>query len=546
MSPFRKSSEPPHDRSPEERERARAERAARRVRRERGSAAGVDPFADPATQEPLEPQPVDFPFDALPPPPPYDATVETSPPLAEEAPAAPVPPEPEEVFPDADDEIEPDTELYAPDPPASLEVDAMNGADATPAPGARGGRARLGPVRRPRLPHGTPLPRTRRQLPPPPPPRTRARAPRPPKPPRLPRTPRIPRSFTRGPGRAFAAVLAVGGLLALWLLLSLFQPFKGDGEGEVGVRIPAGASADQIGDLLADRDVVSSGFFFSLRAALAGKRSELRSGTIRLARGMSYGAALDALTTAPKAAATFKVTLPEGRSRREMAPLAEQAGVRGSYIKAARSSPTFDPSDYRAPKRPHSLEGFLFPATYELRKGATARRLVDEQLKAFRANFGKVSLRYARRKNLTAYDVLIIASMVEREAQVARERPLIAAVIYNRLHDRMPLGIDATLRYRLNNWTSPLKASELRTPSAYNTRLRQGLPPMPIGNPGLASIRAAAAPARVSYLFYVVKPGTCGRHAFSSTDAQFQRDVARYNAARAQRGGRSPTTCPSG
>jgi UPF0755 protein len=116
-------------------------------------------------------------------------------------------------------------------------------------------------------------------------------------------------------------------------------------------------------------------------------------------------------------------------------------------------------------------------------------------------------------------------------------------VIYNRLHQHMPLGIDATLRYALNNWTRPLKVSELQADTPYNTRTRQGLPPTPIGNPGLSSIQAAAHPARKPYLFYVVKPCGNGGHAFSSTEAKFEADVAKYNAAREANGGKSPSSC---
>jgi uncharacterized YceG family protein len=133
--------------------------------------------------------------------------------------------------------------------------------------------------------------------------------------------------------------------------------------------------------------------------------------------------------------------------------------------------------------------------------------------------------------------------MVEREAQLASERKLVAAVIYNRLKDGIPLQIDATSRYALHNWTRPLKRSELESDSPYNTRKRTGLPPTPIGNPGLASIRAAAAPASVSYRYYVVKPGACGKHAFSSSFQKFQADSQRYNIARNAAGGKSPTTC---
>ena len=154
-----------------------------------------------------------------------------------------------------------------------------------------------------------------------------------------------------------------------------------------------------------------------------------------------------------------------------------------------------------------------------------------------------MNTRYAKSKNLTDYDILTIASMIDREAQLAKERPIIASVIYNRLKAGIPLGIDATIRFATNNWTKPLTQSQLAAPSPYNTRLRKGLPPGPIGSPGLASIKAAARPAKTKFLFYVVKPGGCGEHAFSATDAEFQQDVSRYNAERAKRGGQSPTNC---
>jgi UPF0755 protein len=288
---------------------------------------------------------------------------------------------------------------------------------------------------------------------------------------------------------------------------------------------------------------VDSGFFFSLRARLADDRGGLRSGTVDLRRDMSYTAAIDELTKAPPAAPrTIKVTIPEGRSRREVAPTVREAGLRGSYVAATRRNAELDPRDYGAP-RGASLEGFLFPATYDVRPRARAARLVRDQLRAFEENFGKVDLRRARRANLTRYDVLIIASMIEREATLPKERRLISAVIYNRLQDGINLGIDATIRYALNQWSAPLKVSELESDTPYNTRTNPGLPPGPIGSPGLASIQAAANPAKSDALFYVVKPCGEGAHAFSETDAQFQRDVAAYNRARERRGGKDPSSC---
>lgn len=223
---------------------------------------------------------------------------------------------------------------------------------------------------------------------------------------------------------------------------------------------------------------------------------------------------------------TITLTIPEGYSREQTANVAREAGLRGSYMKASEGH-----------------EGFLFPDTFELEKGAPAADLVQLQLQDFKRRIAGVDMRYARSKNLTTYDVVTIASMVEREAQLEDERPLIAAVIYNRLREGMPLGIDATIRFATGNYDEPLTESELAVDSPYNTRLNAGLPPGPIGSPGLASIEAAAHPAKVDYLYYVVKPGACGEHSFSSSAAEFEADVAAYNEAREAAGGESPDTC---
>ena len=359
------------------------------------------------------------------------------------------------------------------------------------------------------------------------------------------RTPRAGRTGPPGGKPHVARLLALGVLIvfvlgALWFLGSLFQPFKGKGGEAVRVEVPRGLGVGQIGDLLEQRGVVKSSFFFSTRARVSGRSSSLKPGSFVLRKDMPYGAALDELEhgTPPN---IVVITIPEGRSRKEVAPLVK-GKLKGGYIAATRRSSAINLRAYGA-RRARNLEGFLFPATYQLKRGHPVSELVDRQLAAFRQKFRGVSMGYARSKNLTPFEVLTIASLVEREAQVPAERPLIASVIYNRLKQGIPLGIDATVRFATGNWTRPLRESELRNPSPYNTRRNSGLPPGPIGSPGLASIQAAAHPKRSKYLFYVVKPCGNGRHAFSATDAQFQRDVRRYNDARAKRGGKSPTNC---
>jgi cell division protein YceG involved in septum cleavage len=245
----------------------------------------------------------------------------------------------------------------------------------------------------------------------------------------------------------------------------------------------------------------------------------------------------------PKQAAggVKEITIPEGYDRHQVADIAHQEGITGDYIKASESFKGFDPGKYGA-ENPSSLEGFLFPATYELPPRPDVDDLIARQLDAFKQYLGEVDMKYAKSKNLTPYDVLIIASMIEREAVVDKDRKLIAAVIYNRLHDGMPLQIDATIRFAQNNWTQPLSESDLSLDSPYNTYDNAGLPPTPIGNPGLASIQAAARPANVDYLYYVLKADGCS-HFFTASYSEFQQASDEYDAARAAAGGKAPTDC---
>jgi hypothetical protein len=236
-----------------------------------------------------------------------------------------------------------------------------------------------------------------------------------------------------------------------------------------------------------------------------------------------------------------RVLIPEGETRRQIAARAHAAGLTGSYLAASKRSSLLSPAHYGAPADTPNLEGFLFPATYDLYRGDPAGRLVHEQLIAFTERFGDEEVRRAHELHLTPYELLIVASMVEREAQLSGDRAKVAAVIYNRLHLGMALGVDATLRYALNDYTRPLTAAQLQLDSPYNTRLHRGLPPTPISNPGLAAIDAAAHPAHAGYLYYVDAPDGCGDLVFSTTNAQFEHDAALYREALAANGGRVPT-----
>ena len=345
-------------------------------------------------------------------------------------------------------------------------------------------------------------------------------------------------AIARHPFRLFAVIAAV---FVLWFLSALFQPFHGDGSGHVQVTIPKGSSVSEVGDLLSEKGVIDNSTLFQVRVTLAGKRSEIYSGHFTLAHGMSYGAAIDALSQ-PPVKHTVTVTIPEGYTRSQAAQLVEEDGVPGSYTKATVKSKYLNPAQYGG-KGAKDLEGFLFPDTFELKPSAPVADLVQLQLQDFKRRIKGVNMKYARSKNLTTFDVLTIASMVQREAGVSSQFKQVASVIYNRLHEGMPLGIDATIRFATGNYTKPLTESELAIDSPYNTHTNAGLPPGPIGNPGLEAIEAAAHPAKTDYLFYVTTPGACGKLTFAKTEAEFEAAVNKYNSAREAAGGNSPTNC---
>lgn len=295
----------------------------------------------------------------------------------------------------------------------------------------------------------------------------------------------------------------------------------------VAVTIPRGATLSEIADILERAHVVRHAAAFRLRAEQDGHSADLKPGAYTLQVNEPYDK-LVAQLVAGAPPVTVKVTIPEGFTARQTAALLAKKLPHleeKEYVDLTLIHPL--PFSLAGFKSGHSLEGFLFPATYAVAPSTTARQFIDEQLAAFRATFAKVAMARAASKNLTPYDVVIIASMIEREAQVAAERPLVGAVIWNRLHMHMALQIDATIEYTFARHKTQLTYQDLRTDSPYNTYLHQGLTPTPIANPGLAALEAAADPARVDYLYYVARNDGTGRHSFSSSYAQFLRDKAK-------------------
>lgn len=289
------------------------------------------------------------------------------------------------------------------------------------------------------------------------------------------------------------------------------------------LEIPAGSDTAAIAGILADAGVIDNAAMFRLRARIDGVDGDFRSGVYDLTTRMAYPDVRDILLAGPPLD-YVTVTVPEGFRVEQIATrLEEEAGVPSADFLALAlgQAVTFVPDHpYLADVPNGSLEGYLFPKTYRIVRGAAPADVIEMMLDQFDREFAVIDLTYAASRGLSSHDVVTIASMIEREARIADERPLVSSVIYNRLATGMNLEIDATIEYVIKQNRPRLLNSDLTVESPYNTYKYAGLPPGPIASPGLAALQAAAAPAATDYLYYVLT-GEDGSHTFCVTLEEF-------------------------
>lgn len=288
----------------------------------------------------------------------------------------------------------------------------------------------------------------------------------------------------------------------------------------IRVVIPAGASFAEAVDSLERVGLVTSPRLFSFYAARTGRDRELRPGTYRIPRGSNWPYIMQALTEGRGIVRT--VTIPEGFSLQQIVPLLSRTlGVSADSVEAAvRDTALRRELDVPAP----TLEGYLFPDTYTFGDGTTARSAVRMMTKRFREKWQDEWDERLETLALSRHNVLTLASIVEKEARLDEERPVIAAVYHNRLKKRMLLQADPTVQYARGSHTGRVLYRDLEIESRYNTYKYPGLPPGPIASPGVASIQAALFPAGVSYLYFVAHPD--GHHEFRNTFAEHSRAAA--------------------
>ena len=282
---------------------------------------------------------------------------------------------------------------------------------------------------------------------------------------------------------------------------------------EVEVEIKEGMTLTQIANLLAEKGIVDDSFFFKLYVQQQGKEKNLLPGKYKLLTGSEYETVLNEITTA-STIPVYKLALPEGFTITQILDKVESVLP---FIERTDLDKAVDVNNYNYEflKDKKSLEGFLFPKTYNVTTDYTAKNIIEMLLAQYQLETGVLDYSNAVKSNLTSYDILIIASMIEREAYVPEERPLISAVIHNRLKINMLLQIDATVRYALSKWDGIVTFKDLEVDSPYNTYKYTGLPPTPICSPGLASIEAAINPANEEYLYYKVNDEVKHTHSFS-------------------------------
>lgn len=293
----------------------------------------------------------------------------------------------------------------------------------------------------------------------------------------------------------------------------------------VQVVVPDGANASKIGELLEDKGVIPSALGFRLAMFMDGGDVQIQAGKYTLSKGLTPRDALAQLEKGPEIE-FVSITFPEGSWIVDFAAtLDQETHIKGKdFIEAATSGEIR--SEYQ-PDDTDTLEGLLFPSTYQIVETDTAESVVQRLVDEMEKKTAEVGFEQAERTGVSPYEALIVASMIENEAALDEERPKIARVIYNRLNQGMMLGIDATVLYAIGEHKESLTEADLAVDSPYNTRLVTGLPPTPIGAPGLASLEAAVQPADGDWLYYVL--ADCeGHHAFSEGYDEFLQNKATY------------------
>jgi UPF0755 protein len=323
-------------------------------------------------------------------------------------------------------------------------------------------------------------------------------------------------------------VLFIGGGVFVWARRELDAPVAHSLSGQY-VEIPRGSTPDEIVNHLSEIGVIRHGWLLRLYIRLTDSGPRMKAGEYRFPSPISPLGVLRKLEEGEQRLG--RLTIVEGWTRWDIA--AQLVRIPELKLQSADEALALmnDTSLIRdIDPDAKNLEGYLFPDTYSFPPGSTPKQVIETMVRRFRQVWGELSAKYTP-SNRSPHDIVTVASLVETEAKLAEERPVVASVIYNRLRAGVPLGVDSTVIYAsklAGKWKNNGKVylSDVERDSPYNTRKVRGLPPGPIASPGARSIEAALAPAETDYLYYVRDPSRSdGAHNFYADEADFQRGV---------------------
>jgi UPF0755 protein len=304
---------------------------------------------------------------------------------------------------------------------------------------------------------------------------------------------------------ALLVACALGAVYLIYASATGGEAGRAASEGPAKVEVVKGDTLDTVAGKLEEAGVIDSAFMFKLEARMEGHSTQIKTGVFSFERGEDSDRILEKLT-AGEAAPTIAITIPEGLTLEQTAgEVARQSDVGAAAFERAARQTDYGYAFLEDPKI-QTTEGYLFPSRYDFEEGTTARQVVNRLLGQYLLETQDMDISGAKQRlNLTEYELLTVASLIEKEAASDEERPLVASVIYNRIRQDMPLQIDASIHYALKKPKEELSLADLEVDSPYNTYENRGLPPGPICSPSRESMQAAIAPAQTNYLYYVLK-----------------------------------------
>jgi UPF0755 protein len=327
----------------------------------------------------------------------------------------------------------------------------------------------------------------------------------------------------------FIAVIAFLVIACLFAVLGATRPVAAFGEASkiVQVEIPIGSSTSRIAGILAENGLIRSPMAFRIISRLKGYDGKYMAGTYMIETGMDIDEIMDKMLQGKIYKETVRFTVPEGYEIRQIADMLDEKGIvsKEDFLDAINNE-DFDFEFLKGLERQQNrLEGYLFPDTYEVFVGETAKSIVQRMLERFEEVAVDIGLLDWKSEEMSVDQLVTLASIVEREAANDDERPLVSAVFHNRLKIGERLRSCATVQYVLQERKPRLSNEDIQVDSPYNTYIIDGLPPGPIASPGASSLKAAMQPADVDYLWFVLQKD--GSHSFSNNYNQFLRDKAR-------------------